>query len=44
MTAQHNWWGGAEPVVHDSDDRPSQDARVLVEPVLGADPRRESAP
>jgi hypothetical protein len=44
MTAQHNWWGGAEPVVHDSGDRPSQDARVLVEPVLDADPRRESTP
>ena len=39
MTAQHNWWGGAAPVVYDRDDQPSPGARILVEPVLSADPR-----
>ena len=39
MTAQHNWWGGAAPMVYDRDDQPSPGAQVLVEPVLSADPR-----
>ena len=39
MTAQHNWWGGATPVVYDRDDQPSPGARIRVEPVLSADPR-----
>ena len=39
ITAQHNWWGGGEPTVYNSENQPSGDARVLVEPVLSADPR-----
>lgn len=39
MTAQHNWWDGGAPTIFDSDDRPTDDAHVLVDPVLTADPR-----
>ena len=39
MTAQHNWWDGGTPTLYDNDDRPTDDAHVLVDPVLTADPR-----
>ncbi len=39
MTAQHNWWDGGAPMLYDSDGRPTDDAHVLVDPVLPADPR-----
>jgi hypothetical protein len=39
VTARHNWWDGEAPTLYDSDDRPTDDAHVLVDPVLTADPR-----
>ncbi len=39
ITAMHNWWGGGEPMVYDSENQPSSEAHVLVEPVLRTDPR-----
>jgi hypothetical protein len=39
ITAQHNWWDGGNPTVFNSENQPSADAHVLVEPVLRADPR-----
>ena len=39
ITAANNWWDGGEPTVYNSQNQPSGDAHVLVEPVLGADPR-----
>ena len=39
ITAANNWWDGGEPTVYNSQNQPSGDTHVLVEPVLGADPR-----
>ena len=39
ITAANNWWDGGEPTVYNSENQPSGDAHVWVEPVLRADPR-----
>jgi hypothetical protein len=35
----NNWWDGGEPMVYNSENQPSDEANVLVEPVLSTDPR-----
>jgi hypothetical protein len=34
ITAMNNWWDGGEPMVYNSENQPSDEANVLVEPVL----------
>ncbi len=39
ITAANNWWDGGKPTIYNSENQPSDDAAVLVEPVLRTDPR-----
>lgn len=39
VEARHSWWGGGAPVIYDADDLPTEEAQVIIDPVLPTDPR-----